>query len=75
MIDRNINKAQLINSLLEQADGVGNPISVARARKLAARIQRGDFDPELAPVIGWADPTGETACRQVMAAQNKKGGR
>lgn len=41
-------------------------LSKSRANKLADRFKRGDFDPTLVAVTSWADPTGETACDNVM---------
>ena len=72
MIDSSLTKGQIIAALMDQAEDAGNPLSFTKACKLAVRIKRGEYDPELAKVIGWADPTGETACRRVMAAQNRK---
>ena len=67
MIDSSLTKGQIIAALMDQAEDAGNPLSFTKACKLAVRIKRGEYDPELAKVIGWADPTGETACRRVRA--------
>lgn len=72
VIDSSMVKPKIIAALMDQAGGVGNPISFTKARKLSVRIKRGNYDPEFAKVIGWADHTGESACRRVMAAQIRK---
>ena len=65
-VDRAATKNEIRDALLGMANGAGQPLSKSRADKLADKFKRGMFDPELARVIGWADPTGEMACNNVM---------
>lgn len=56
-LDPNQSKSNLMGQILEMAPD----LSPSKAGRIAAKIQRGDYSPEMARVIGWADPTGEAA--------------
>ena len=44
----------------------GETLSKARADKLANKFKKGMFDPDLARVIQYSDPTGETAVNNAL---------
>lgn len=67
-VDRAATKNEIRDALLVLATGAGQPLSKSRADKLADKFKRGAFDPELARVLQYSDPTGETAVRNVLAA-------
>lgn len=67
-LDRSATKHQVRDELLFLAGEQGSPLSKSKADKLADRFKRGAFDPDLARVIGWSDPTGEEAVNNVMRA-------
>lgn len=64
--DRAATKNAIRDELLFLASSAGEPLSKARADKLADKFKRGLFDPELERVLQYADPTAETACNNVM---------
>lgn len=64
--DRSAAKADIRDELLRLAVSAGEPLSRARADKLADKFKRGLFDPELERVLQYMDPTGEEACSNVM---------
>jgi hypothetical protein len=64
--DTTARKADIRDHLMILAADAGQPLSKARADKLADKFKRGTFDPALVRIIGWSDPTGETACNNVM---------
>lgn len=67
-VDPRSTKSEIRDALLELAFGAGQPLSKSKADKLADKFKRGLFDPELQRVIQYSDPTGETACNNVLAA-------
>ncbi|MFF0942731.1 hypothetical protein ACFYE2_00680 [Kocuria sp. CPCC 205300] len=67
-VDQSSTKNEIRDYLLYLADDAGQPLSKSKADKLADKFKRGLFDPELQRVIQYSDPTGETACRNVLAA-------
>lgn len=72
MITARHSKSDIMKALFDHGQATNNPISPGRAGKLADRIRSGRISPEELRAITWADPTGETACRRVMAAQHRK---
>ena len=58
-LDPNQSKSSLMGQILDLAP----ELSPSKAGRIAAKIQRGDFDPR---VLQYADPTGETACNRVL---------
>lgn len=69
VIDRSQTRNEIRDVLLRRAEERRHPLSKARADKLAGKFKQGLFDDEMARVIGWSDPTGETACTNVMRAE------
>lgn len=67
-LDRSARKNEIRDELMFLAGEHSHPISKARAEKLADKYKRGLFDPELARVIAWSDPTGERAVENVLRA-------
>lgn len=65
--DLTATKNEIRDALLGMAAAKDHPLSRSRADYLADKFKRGLFDPELAYVLGHADPTGEIAVRNVMA--------
>ncbi|UEJ83951.1 hypothetical protein Bra3105_06475 [Brachybacterium halotolerans subsp. kimchii] len=65
--DRTADKAVIKCSLLDMAETAGVPLSKAKADKLADAFKRGKYDPLLASLLIYPDPTGDRACRNVMA--------
>lgn len=65
-LDRSATKHQVRDELLFLAGERNHPMSAAKADKLADKFKRGVYDPDLAKVIQWSDPTGETAVNNVM---------
>ena len=64
-------KNETRDRLLANAEGLGVVLSRSRADRLAGRYKQGRLDhlvEELQQVIDYADPTGETAVRRVLAA-------
>lgn len=68
-VDPRSTKNEIRDALLDLAAGAGQPLSKSKADKLADKFKRGLFDPELARVIQYADPTGELATNNVMREQ------
>ncbi len=66
--DLTATKNEIRDALIDLAAAKGHPLSKSRADYLADKFKRGLFDPELAYVLGHADPTGEIAVRNVMKA-------
>jgi hypothetical protein len=64
--DTTARKADIRDHLLILAADADQPLSQSRADRLADKFKRGAYDPALVRIIGWADPTGETACNNVM---------
>ena len=64
-VDRTARKSEIKDALLDLAANEGQHLSEARADKLANKFKRGEFDPILARFIQYADPTGETAAKNV----------
>ena len=60
------------DQLLANAEEMGVALSRAKADKVANAYKRGrldEMDPELMRVIGYSDPTGETAVNNYMREQ------
>lgn len=68
-LDRRGTKNELRDQLLALADGCGQPLSRSRANKLADKFKRGIYDPDLARVASYRDPTGEIAVNNVLRQQ------
>lgn len=64
--DRSATKNEIRDALLALAATNDHPLSRSRADYLADKFKRGLFDPELARVLSYSDPTGEIAVRNVM---------
>lgn len=60
-VDQHAQKNTIRDQLLTHAATTGTELSRAKADKLARKIKAGTWDPELARVLTYADPTGETA--------------
>lgn len=67
-VDQSCTKNEIRDYLLYLASEAEQPLSKSKADKLADKWKRGLFDPELQRVIQYSDPTGETACNNVLAA-------
>ena len=70
-VDRADTKNTIRDTFLDNLTYMGVEVSRAKASKLADQYKRGRLDemhPDLAKVISWSDPTGETAVKNVMAA-------
>lgn len=65
--DRTADKAVIRCSLLDMAEAADVPLSKAKADKLADAFKRGKYDPLLASILIYSDPTGDRACLNVMA--------
>lgn len=65
-LDRSKTKNEISEALKDMASNAGQPLSDARADKLANKFKKGKYDPELMRVIQYSDPTGETAVRNVL---------
>lgn len=46
-------------------------MSKSKADRLADKFKRGEYDPDLVRVIGYSDPTGETAVNNYMREQTR----
>lgn len=68
MIDRRQTKNEIRDQLIGLAATNGTVISRARADKLANKFKKGQFDPDLASILSYSDPTGEQATARVLAA-------
>ena len=64
-IDRTATKNEIRDLLLYNAEQEGEPLTKARANNLADKFKKGQFDPDLARIIQYTDPTGETAAKNV----------
>lgn len=60
-VDRRAPKHEIQEALLGFAAENGAELSDARALNLADKFKRGKFDPDLAYILGYEDPTGEEA--------------
>jgi hypothetical protein len=67
-IDPTTPAMQIVSFLMGNAEMAGVQMSFSKAQRIARKVQRGVFDPELARVIQYSDPTGEAAVREVMRA-------
>lgn len=65
-VDPTATKHEIRDALLDLAAGADQPLSKAKADKLADKFKRGAFDPELERVLQYADPTGELATDNAM---------
>lgn len=66
--DLTATKNEIRDHLLLLAADNDHPLSQSRADKLANKFKKGLFDPELAYILHYSDPTGETAVRNIMRA-------
>lgn len=67
MIDRRQTKNEIRDQLVALAADHGTVLSNSRADKLANKFKKGLFDPELAALLSYRDPTGEQAVARVLA--------
>lgn len=67
-VDRTATKNEIAAALKMYAANEGEPLSDARADKLANKFKKGIFDPMLAKFIQYSDPTGEEATRKADKA-------
>lgn len=67
-VDRSATKNEIADALKMYATSNGEPLSDARADKLANKFKKGQFDPLLARFIQYSDPTGEEATREADKA-------
>lgn len=67
-VDRTATKNDIAAALLAIANENGEPLSDARADKLANKFKKGIFDPMLAKFIQYSDPVGELATRRADKA-------
>lgn len=65
-VDRTATKNTIRDWLIILANEAGKTLSQAKADKLANKFKKGLFDPELAYILAWSDPTGENAVRNVL---------
>lgn len=65
-LDRSATKHQVRDELLFLAGEHNQPLSKSKADRLADKFKRGEYDPDLVRVIGYSDPTGETAVNNYM---------
>lgn len=59
-VDKSAPKNEIRDALLMIADENGEFLSKARADRLANRFKKGEYDPDLARFIQYADPVGES---------------
>lgn len=64
-VDRAAPKNDIRDALLYTAEQNNEPLSKARADKLANKFKTGQFDPDLARFIQYSDPVGEEAAKNV----------
>jgi len=65
-VDPTATKNEIRDALLTMAAAKDHPLSKSRANNLADKFKKGLFDPELARVLQYSDPTGEQAVENVM---------
>lgn len=73
-VDRADTKNTIRDMFVENLAYMGVEISRSKATKLADQYKRGrldEMDPELMRVIGYSDPTGETAVNNYMREQSR----
>ena len=66
-VDKRATKNEIRDALIDIATTNSQPLSKARADRLAIKFKRGEYDPDLAYILGYWDETGETAVENVMA--------
>lgn len=66
----NLSKRQIADIVFQQHEEEDDPISRSQAGRIADKIIAGKFkpNPALARAIDYADPTGETAVRNILKA-------
>lgn len=65
-----LSKRDIADIVFQQHEDDDDPISRSQAGRIADKIIRGEFgpNPALARAIDYADPTGETAVRNILKA-------
>lgn len=68
LIDKTATKNEIRDALKLIAGNNGETLSRSRANNLADKFKKGEYDPRLARILQYRDPTADEAVRKVMEA-------